>query len=209
MPTIITGIQIETATNKVSELKLVSPDGLIEKSIILSNAGVVTIDSINPLEKTLFKEYTVSGSAVTTIDFTGLDINAHNSYSIELDITNVTASGAQIHMFINADTTVTNYYSQYSLASGTSLAGTRANNPTVSSFDANNIVKCNISLSKVIDKVRAISSCCDLSDATVRVLNYSYAKVGTVTNITQITFTSTVASSIAIGSKIRIYRGDL
>ena len=34
----------------------------------------------------LLAEYTVTGSAVTSIDFSGLDINTHKSYRVEIEI---------------------------------------------------------------------------------------------------------------------------
>ena len=79
-------------------------------------AGSLVVDKLNGVDisvsppatrayaNSLLAEYIVSGSAVTSIDFSGLDINTHKSYRVEIDWINPTASPTAMSVFINGDT---------------------------------------------------------------------------------------------------------
>jgi len=158
----------------------------------------------------LLAEHEVTGSSVTSVDFSGLDITAHNSYRIEIDAVNPQASAADYYLFINGDTTTTNYYSQLMSANGTTFAGARTNFPACMIPLASGTATTTIFLSMDGSGYpRAISNCSSYSPSAIRGLFYSIAKTATVTNITQITITASVASAIGVGSKLRIYRGDV
>lgn len=158
----------------------------------------------------LLAEYVVTGSAVTSIDFTGLDINTHKSYRIEMELINATASGADIYMFANGDTVNTNYYTQALNTSGTVVNVERVNFPRISSMAANQsglgvvgtiFRHSNTSMTARFNGMYNVGASSDIYDT-------SWWKSSS-TNITQLTFTASVASSIGVGSKIRIYRGDV
>ena len=159
--------------------------------------------------KGLLAEYTVSGSAVTSIDFSGLDINTHKSYRVEIELINATASGGALYCFVNGDTTLTNYWSQYFYANSTSVTSARQNNPQISTLIASSIASVQLSIEKVNGYTRITSSDNFNTSSSIAYEIFSSTKTATVTNITQLTFTSSVASSIGVGSKIRIYRGDV
>lgn len=161
----------------------------------------------------ILAEYTVTGSAVTSIDFTGLDINLHKSYRIELELINATASLVLFYMFVNGDTTNTNYWSNYSArdhsTTGSSVLGVSINNAQVGSIIASSNSMFTINLSNVNGEPNA--NFIGKRNATITPsFNVGImSKIATVANITQLTFKASVASSIGIGSKIRIYRGDV
>lgn len=158
--------------------------------------------------KGLLAEYEVTGSARTSIDFSGLDINTHKSYRIEIEL--YVASGAPaIYCFVNNDTVLTNYYFQIWGGNAAAFTGARANNPTIQSIGIAGNHTCNLTCirSNGTPTFTGIYS----SQLGTTPIGYSVLmyKTSTVTNITQLTFTSSVASAIGIGSKIRIYRGDV
>lgn len=70
-------------------------------------------------------EITLDADA-TTITVTGLDILTDKFYEILLITTNPVATGG-IRMFINADTTTTNYYTQLLIAEGSGVGAIRYN----------------------------------------------------------------------------------
>lgn len=193
-------------------LTLVSPNGLVEKVVTVGDDGVLTIEStpISLLPNSLFKEYEVTGAAVTSIDFTGLEIILHKSYRIELELINATASNSSINMFINGDTTLTNYYNEMIQANHATLASARYNSPECVGIAANSRAQADIVLSRdYAGYISARSITGNNFGSSVLTEFHTISKTATVTNIWQLTFAASVASSIGIGSKIRIYRGDV
>lgn len=162
---------------------------------------------LNPARPDCVVEHEVTGSAVTSIDFTGLDINTDKSYRIELDITSITA-GAVIELFYNNDTTSTNYYSQYIQGSGATPTSSRANDAGIIAVGAGTFSSCVINVQLVDGYAIAVSSVA--RDIGASVIRRSYAQgksSATLANITQMTLTANVASIIDVATKTRIYRG--
>lgn len=158
----------------------------------------------------LLAETTVSGSAVTSIDFTGLDINTHQSYRVEMEWINGTASSSALYPFFNGDTVATGYYSQEVQASSTTVSGSRENTPRSAVSSATSRTKVTMHISRDTDGWAIVESRSNrtLGSAITADL-YTVSRTTTLTNITQLTLTATVASSLSIGTKARIYRGDL
>lgn len=157
----------------------------------------------------LIAEYVVTGSAVTSVNFSGLDINSHKSYRVEIELTNPsTTISMSLQMFINGDITTTNYYSQALYSGGSNLVTSSSNTSAITSADyVNRNVSSTINLMLVNGYSRATSMTSRQGSSTGDLYSMAYGKVSTVSNITQLTFTSSVASGIGVGSKIRIYRG--
>jgi len=185
-------------------------------------AGNLVVDTINGVDiavsppatrayaNSLLAEYEVTGSAVRSIDFSGLDINTHKSYMVEIDLINATATNGYVYCFINNDTVITNYYNQETTASAMALTGTRTNNPSIVYLDASSASSVSGNIFRNYNgNVTALSIGRRLLSATTVQASSTIQKTATVTNITQLTFTSQVASAIGVGSKIRIYRGDV
>jgi hypothetical protein len=163
---------------------------------------------IAKVPESLLAEYVVTGSPVTSIGFSGLDINTHKSYRIELEIINPTASGAGVSMFINGDTTSTGYNQVTTYNSGSTVASQATNNALIAGLSASTTHLTKALLSLVGGFAHYIADTSRGRGASM--LNYSLvgAKTNTVSNITELTFTASVTNSIGIGSKVRIYRGD-
>ncbi|WP_067176968.1 hypothetical protein [Sulfurospirillum sp. UCH001] len=160
--------------------------------------------------KALLAEYVVTGSAVTSIDFTGLDINTHKSYRVEISIANATANSSGLYCFINGDTNLTNYYRELVQFDGTTIGANRANNPQIITLQPSS----SLSLTSNVQRgdngyARAINFGNSSNGSSILKEDSTLVKTATVSNITQLTFTTSVVNAIAIGSKIRIYRGDV
>lgn len=160
-------------------------------------------------DTSLLVEHEVTGSAVTSIDFTGLDINTHKSYRVEADLLNATGSTTTISLFINNDTTSTNYYRQAGVFSGSSVSTSKSNTAVIGAILGS--ARCSIIgniLHQIGDYALGYFSYNKTSGATLELNVNDVAHTAVTANITQLTFSASVASSIAVGSKIRIYRGD-
>lgn len=205
-----------------------SPDGLTAKNVRKNgNRALVTGDVegaghelllkynsttdiwelMNPARPDCVVEHEVAGSAVTSIDFTGLDINTDKSYRLEINFINAGAGSGGAELYYNNDTTSTNYNSQQEIINGTSITGVRintgriiyANSGEASSFTA------------FISAPGGYATCKSYGHyvlATINGLRYTQNKKDvTVTNITQLTLTADLSLNIGVGSKIGIYRG--
>lgn len=160
--------------------------------------------------KGLLAEFEVTGSPTTSVNFSGLDINTHKSYRIEVEIVGVSGGGSNIYMFVNGDSTVTNYYMQMTGYNNTTVSTSRQNHPRIGNIWGAGVVMQGIvdcSLIGGIFQYRASSNY--LTGSTVQGNDTWGNKVATVANITSIQIVSSSANNIGVGSKIRIYRGDV
>lgn len=170
-------------------------------------SGTVALESYS---NSLLAEYEVTGSAVTSIDFSGLDINTHKSYRVEMELINATGTSSQIYCFVNGNTTLSNYNRQYYGADGVSTSAARANDARICDINLSMHTKAVASISIVNSKAMIISDAVLANNSTTAAaFSYNVFGLSTITNITQLTFTSLVASAIGVGSKIRIYRGNV
>lgn len=173
------------------------------------NCSSVNGENITKGFNPVLAEYTVTGSPVTSIDFSGLDINAHGgSYEIEIMSVNPTATVADLHIFINGDTTQANYYSQTIFGQGASTGAGRVNNsrllPLMGTDRSGAVVDVMINNSLPMVLSRVVYG----PPSTPTVQNYTVIKTATVSNITQLTFTATTAGTIGVGSKFILRRKD-
>lgn len=204
-------ILINGGTNDI----LIGGESVATDAEVTAQIGAIPVvdDATNSVKgidyKGLLAEYTVIGSAVTSIDFSGLDVNTHKSYRIEVELINATASLFDCYCFVNGDTTITNYYSQVIDANSTTIVGGRYNYPSIGSVGASSTSQHNSLVLKANGYVNVRSHGGYLLGPSTRTTTTTTVKTSTVTNITQLTFTSSVASAIGVGSKIRIYRGDV
>ena len=161
-----------------------------------------------PANPSLLFEYEVVGAAQTEIDVTGLDIKVHRSYRVEIEAINATASDASISLYINGNTVSTNYYRNYLAVDDTVRTSARVNDAAVMLIPASSKSTANlVILQNINDLVHARSNVTLRSGASISSRDYDYSHQAAA-NITQLTWASSVANAIGIGTKIRIYRGD-
>lgn len=147
----------------------------------------------------------VTGSAVTSIDITGLDLDAAKCYMIVFRTQNPTGSGAYMRLYFNGDTTATNYWRQFVEASAAVVTGTRGNDPTIGYSSAGVETLLIGFLARETGKPKYISMGTRDEQSTLMIFNGAMDWV-TENNVTRITFTNLVANTIGIGSRVMIFR---
>ena len=151
----------------------------------------------------------LAGSDADYVDFTGLDINTHQFYIL---ISRIIVAGSTattyFKLYINGDTTDTNYYTQVLYATDTTIAAERPNVPY-------------FCVGKGIDGQRGVLGFCPVirdPEGYVRWINqyirdsaanalmafYGGIKTGTVTNITSIRIAASVSGGLGTGSRITL-----
>lgn len=160
----------------------------------------------------LLYEIITTGPAVTQIDVTGLDLDAHKSYVIEMEIVPHASSTTTISLYMNSDFTPTNYFTQNTNFNNTVLAGSRTNSSIFGVFiggvnkSANAKIMYNTGSRDIECKITHSQS----SSAAIAEHSRYISKVSPLSgNLTDLRFSSNVASGILPGFKLRIYRGDV
>jgi hypothetical protein len=149
--------------------------------------------------------FTVTGSAATTLAATGLDLSAYEAFFVVVNAENATGSAASISLFYNADTTATNYYRQSFYQSNATTGGARTNNANVFALDANECTNAQMFISRDRDG-RARCRCHSVQGAAASILLALYSHIWTNTgNVTDITLSSSVSNSLAVGTTMTIY----
>lgn len=155
-------------------------------------------------------ETTVTGSPVTSISFTGLNLNTDKVYWVFYKLKNASASASAINLYFNNDTTATNYYRQRLYVNNTTLDAGRTN-------DANWLGGLEIGARQtgfIVIQANPDGN----GEATIFVTDEAGAGIaltiihqiagkwsGTA-NITRIDFTAGVTNAIAVGSRISIFK---
>lgn len=157
----------------------------------------------------LLYETVVTGAAQTSITIPSLDIVTHKDYRIEIEVFNPTASAVTLKLYTNGDVTAANYAAQSVLSSSTTTTSAATADALIGYVDASSRSLTNANLSLSTDSYYRWTALCSRGSMTLPTLStISGIKKATITNLTSLTLTASVASSIGIGSRIRIFRGD-
>ena len=210
---VITGTETASpAAPAIPESKIIIAQVLLQTTTTEITGDMIADERGEIIDSRLLSEYTVTGSAVTSIDFTGLDINTHKSYRVEIDWHNPTGASSNIRCDINGDTTASNYFNQTENMDDTTDTHTRGNNNFIANMGAGGRGRQNITIALLDDGTSKYAEIKNFGSyaagaavtQTLRTVSHTVAQP----NITQVTFTGS-ANSISIGSKIRVYRGDM
>jgi len=145
-------------------------------------------------------------SNTTQVTITGLDIKADKFYLIVFTTKNPTATSGWVSMYVEADTTAANYYSQYFHATGTGLAGGLYNAAYIGHVDSGDRNAFIVWLVRDPDGYPRFNCYAMRKTGSGTEINLnSGSKTATVTNITRLDFIHDVAGGIGAGSKIIIY----
>lgn len=188
-------ISADTGTSGLSETTV---QGQLDELAALAGASGIAMTHVTTS--------TVSGSAQTTVSISSLDLAADECYEIHCKIDNATGSSASISLYYNADTTATNYYRQGVTNNNATLTGSRANDALIGTMDASEPVNFIFRIKRDGDgRARAMSQTNYGASASIKSQRFDHVWTST-SNVTGITFSSSVASAIAIGSEIKVYR---
>lgn len=153
----------------------------------------------------------VVSSDVTDIDLTGLNINTHGGwYMLAFTVNYSSGAGSQIKLYVEGDTTDTNYYSQCLLVDGTTVTAARVNRPEFSFIGGTTYYSEGVMYIKrdPSGRIRINSNANEAQftgGSNVRMNNCAIASANAYTNVTSIRIASS-ASFLKSGSKFTIYR---
>ncbi|MHB8171219.1 MAG: hypothetical protein ACYDG6_06720 [Thermincolia bacterium] len=147
----------------------------------------------------------ITGSAVTSIQFTGLNANLHGGYVLVGDVANSAAVGSNYSIFVENDTNAANYTRQFQASYGaTTVAGSDSSSMF---FGLTSGEKGSIVVNINIGADGQVVLLCHTATLSSNTITYTAARRNaTVANITQIDIISSVASAISVNSRFRLYR---
>lgn len=155
---------------------------------------------------TLVGSATVAGSAATTLTISGLDLNAHGRYVVYMVMKNATASNAVLSLYYNGDTNGANYWRQAFNANNSALSASRGNDGAIVTLVSSVNLSGKIDIAPDIDgNPRANAGFGRDAISAIRIDMTAHAWTGTA-NVTSITISSSVASSLAIGSYVKVFK---
>ena len=146
-------------------------------------------------------------SAGTTFDFT--ELSTTTKYILLLSLDNNTASSANVALYVNNDTTATNYYYIRTHSYGSSHSVTTANTAEASYVLASSSTNAYIIIDKVLASgtagILAVTST-SVSNVPATINNFTHGmkKTATITDITQLTVVA--SQNMKIGSKASLYK---
>jgi hypothetical protein len=158
---------------------------------------------------TLVGTATVTGSAATSLTLSGLDLSTDGAYYVVYSLGNASAgSSIDVSMFFSGDTTATNYYTQQLLANNTSVTGNtgRVNNAKVIGINTTTtgVGRAHLTIDN-LGRARCIIDCAR-DHSTGMLLQMAALQYLTIANVTSLTFTASVASTLAVGSYFKVFK---
>jgi hypothetical protein len=155
---------------------------------------------------TLVGTATVTGSAATVLTMSGLDLATDKRYIIELAFKNATASQSSVSLYYNGDTTAANYDAQFMTIDGATTTPLRVGSGLVFSVPASSVINSEMKIRHDLDgRARALITS-NRGDATTLLLQNVAHAYETVANVTSITFSGSVANSLAVGSYFKVWK---
>lgn len=165
--------------------------------------GIKTLNSL--AQGRLVWEHTVTGSAVTTVTATGLDILKDGSYKVVCGIVSAAGSPTGIKLFVNSDVTESNYSNRYITSSGTSVSTSSYSSPDACPIGSSGEISLSIIDMSIVDGYLVWNVNASRANTTGAFLYFVKHNVSQ-TNITRLDFTCATASGIGVGSKFYIFR---
>lgn len=147
---------------------------------------------------------TVTGSAATTMTVSGLDLSAYNYFVLTGAIKNATGSQTLISLYYNSDTTATNYH-RNSAAFGGSGTFAQSNDAVALILAASGYLTFDGTVKNGIDgkprsKLDAVED--QTTNQRIRIHGTQWTSA---TNVTGITLSASVSSSLDVGSTFTVY----
>lgn len=151
-------------------------------------------------------EAEVTGSAATTLTLSGLDLDADETYIVEIEGDNGSGSSANISLYFNADTTDTNYDRQTFAHDGSTTGSTRANTALLLVAAAGGVFSASGNLTNDFDSKARFMFEALVNSTTAMLSRHGGIRYRLTNNITSIQITSSVASALSIGTRIRVWK---
>ena len=169
---------------------------------------VLTRRSVVKNEYQKLADIIVSGSAVTQVDISGLNIGKGEEVVLVSEIDNPTGSIPGFRLYANDNYTDTNYWTQALEANGTTITGARNNIASCLFAQANSktFINVKIKLTNNGYYVLQLDGIINNGLSSMYMANRYTTSTFTLTSITSLRFYSTIANSIGIGSRFILYK---
>jgi len=128
----------------------------MKKKIIVSPSGQLQYITDLVDNKILISEIVIS-SDCDYVDLTGLDSDVDGGYILEVAIINNATSDTGYYLYVNGDTTNSNYRVQYIAAAGGSLFVNRFDKPMLNYVAPNSVVSLSINIQCINEHFRYIT----------------------------------------------------
>jgi len=165
---------------------------------------IATLTVSNPIagvENLIYS--TTTASTVTDFTISNLDYGKYHYFNMTIIAKNALDSEVSLHLFVNGDTTATNYWAQRIIANSTGSSGERSNDGNITPMFnlSTNIITCKIMIAG--ERLNTICSSIKSHNTNI-VMLYGSRSLNTVetTNITSITLHTGTANAFSSGSKI-------
>jgi hypothetical protein len=167
----------------------------------------LSLSALSPVGLRKVMEINVT-SNTTQVTITGLDINTDKFYLMFTKWKNSTTTRAPISMYVEGDTTATNYYVQFLGADGATLGANRENDAYIADIQAGNEYTQLILMQRTPNGYPvAISVGQRWVGSAVSNETRIWSRVATTANITRLDFIGGVEYEIGAGSRIIIFGG--
>lgn len=151
-------------------------------------------------------EVEVTGAAAQELTYSGLDLGADEEYEIEFSGDNPTGSTSDYSLFVNGDFTATNYYEERITSAAGSGGSATGNNAIFGNVATTQSITTNFQMRKNFDGFLRTNFASTRGAASGRIINYGWILKDDATNVTSITVRGSVAASLAVGSKLTVWR---
>lgn len=156
---------------------------------------------------TLLGDYTVSGSAITSYTFSGLNITKDDEAVLVSYL--VAGSSSDFYLYFNNNVTPANYYSQRLTAITTTVGSSRVNSAVFtyngSPSEKSHFIISNIKLANNGYICTQSSTTGDVTGGSPSIYDLYTTSTLTSTNISQIDITGQFSNKIGIGSRFQLY----
>jgi len=164
-------------------------------------SGKLTFGTWEKISDTYFS------TAATTLTITGLDINTHKCYMMIINLVNDAAVGSAYQLFVEGDTTATNYYSQYIIATGTSLTADRSNDAGIGYTEAGDRLSTILFIFRDPDGYYRVNLLLQrYTGSAVCYFDRRICKTAPVTNITRLDLIASQTNGLGVGTRVMLFK---
>lgn len=145
-------------------------------------------------------------AAATSIDFTGLDLDAAKAYKILLIAYNPTVTNTSLGIYFSGDYVDANYYSQRTRATGTTVITANSNFPLIATYNTLRSVLVEILIMRVSGKKPLYWASCHDEEGTAIMSEYYSGHWVSALNVTSIRLHCYVALGLDVGTKAILFK---
>jgi len=172
--------------------------------ILIYDGSNFTCEPINALEK--ITEVNIS-STCDYVEFTNLDGNSAWFYWLLVVIKNPSTTSSHLNLYVNGDTTESNYHYAYLSSSSGGVSGGVENRPSILYFDSGIRALLSIVISKDVDGYFRYMSRGVRKTGSNIVIDIRYGcRNSTISNITSLRIQGLASGMIGTGSKFMLFK---